>query len=1086
MENGPLPIPSPILDQPSIPSTDNPDQLPDLGKFPFLRRKRKSKGKPELHGMSFHEVSASDIEASGPASSHASPMQHTAAASQWPAGPGHGAPGEEPMRQAMQAFHGVVQPHKIHFVPPTLSGPSQTGPGRAVQHGHQTPASVHYGTPYGGSTSESQSSYTIWPEDKKTSLAAVAKQTLESYPANSEKTISADEIRSMLDKNPSYADLCKVLETKGFKFERGEFARVLLSAAPEARDKTMGPAGFGAVVKRSKRKPDDDSPRRPRGRPRKDGLPPRQHAKTQAPATNGALASSTTVAAPHTPQNAIPLGYSVSGPQSSANILQGDTHDQNLAAVLTSAISQIKGETTKRAVSTLPPANTGRPLQWDEARQVTAESLRKQNESNLQTGPVVESIAGSPPLINRPLFNGVHPGFGLSGQGPPASHIQGLVQPSQSFNPQNHPHQRSSASASILPQHHSTSAPTVVKQQHTLTPLTKEQMARKRDFNEIVDLTQESEEELTYQRKRVRLFLDLLKSQNVDTTVPAQGRVAETIPVQPHPSPSNIATKPGSVETLPDADTHISAAKPQVDLPCLKAVDTGLNAEREALRSADVVQELNKKHALKKIKYNPKTIARDILITLGLHPTEKPLNWHLNGLRRNFAKVTASSDLSTFRWDIVDPGGPDLRPTAEDEDADDEAEGLPSWTSAPLPGQLQSGVAVISPKGGYDPARDTIGRAPSRDTTPGNVSIAIPGDQSIAPPRNTRGRPRGRPRGSKAKPRPQGGTPDGLVSQAKPSRGSRGARPPGAHLQPSVTHQSRQIYGAAATSSMAHSSHGSETNATFRPLFGAAPPTKSEKSVGGPTDNIEAVLTAKPPVLPTVLAVRVPSMTPSPLQPEEASQKRRGRPPGSINKPSISGSGRRRSPETESGPRPRGRPPGSKTGTPTRGRPSMRKQAVSYRTTVPPDGVGVILPSRSPSTSSQALSHVEENIPTKDGKKGRGRPSHRATSPSYQVFNCRWRGCEAKLHNLETLRKHVFKLHGKKVNSGTDDEDETEAKVPCLWSGCEQDGIFSSTNGPRRFASEDDWKHHVEKKHLEATAWELGDGPSAHPSGTVL
>lgn len=1047
MENGPLPIPSPILDQPSIPSTDNPDQLPDLGKFPFLRRKRKSKGKPELHGMSFREVSASDIEASGPASSHASPMQHTAAASQWPAGPGHGAPGEEPMRQAMQAFHGVVQPHKIHFVPPTLSGPSQTGPGRAVQHGHQTPASVHYGTPYGGSTSESQSSYTIWPENKKTSLAAVAKQTLESYPANSEKAISADEIRSMLDKNPSYADLCKVLETKGFKFERGEFARVLLSAAPEARDKTMGPAGFDAVTKRSRRKADDDSPRRPRGRPRKDGLPPRQHAKAQAPATNGALASTAT-ATPHTPQNANPLGYSVSGLQSSANVLQGDTHDQNLAAALTSAISQIDGETTTRAIGTHPPANTGRPLPGDE-------------------------------------------GFGPSGQVPPASHVQGLVQPSQSFSFQNHPHQQSSASTSIS-QHRSTSAPTVVKQQYALTPLTKEQMARKRDFNEIVDLTQESEEELTYQRKRVRLFLDLLNSQNVDTTVPAQSRVADsqtrlaTLPVHSRPSSSNIATKPGSMETLPNANTHNSTGKPQVDPPRFKAVDTGLNTEREALRSADVVQELNKKHAIKKIKYNPKTIARDILITLGLHPTEKPLNWHLNGLRRNFAKVTASSDLSTFRWDILDPGGPDLRPTAEDEDADDEAEVLPSWTSAPLPGQLQSGIAVISPKGGYDPARDTIGRAPSRDTTPGNVSIAIPDDQSIAPPRSTRGRPRGRPRGSKAKPRPQGGTPYGLVSQTKPSRGSRDARPPGAHLQPSVTHQSLQIYGAAATSSMAHSSHGSETNATFRPQLGAAPSTKSEKLVGGPTGGIEAVLAAKPPVLPTVLAVRIPSMTPSPLQPEEASQKRRGRPPGSTNKSSISGSGRRRSPETESGPRPRGRPPGSKTGTPTRGRPSMRKQAVSYRTTVPPDGVGVMLPSRSPSTSSQALSHVEENIPMKDGKKGRGRPSHRATSPSFQVFNCRWRGCEAKLHNLETLRKHVFKLHAKKVNSGIDDEEEAEAKVPCLWSGCEQDGIFSSTSGPRRFASEDDWKHHVAKKHLEATAWELGDGPSAHPSGTVL
>jgi len=1076
MENGPLPSPSPTLNQPSIPTTDNPEQLPDLGKFPLLRRKRKPKETPGLQGVNtFHEVSASDVEAS--------PLQHTAAARQWLAGPGHGAPGEESMRQAMQAFHGATQPHNLNSVPPTLSGPSQIMPGQTTQHAHPTPASVSYASPYNGNTSAQQSSYTIWPENKKTSLAAVAKQALESNPANSEKTISTHEIRSILDRNPSYNDLCGILESKGFKFERGEFARVLLSAVPEVGKKTMGPSGVPAVAKRPKRKPDDDSPRRPRGRPRKDGLPPRHLVKPQASVTNGAATSEISVAASHTPYGNIPAGYSAAGPQDSAT--QGDTHDQNLAAALTSAISQIDGQETKHGADTYPAANTGRPLKWDEARQVTAESFPNQNKLDPQTGHVVHSIARPVPPVN-----GIHPVFGYyANQAPPVSHLQGQVQQT---------YQQSSASASVPPPNPgSTPMTTTTKQQTNPVPLTKEQMARKRDFNEIVDLTQDSEEELTHQRKRARRFLDLLNSQNANATDLDSGGISdapqhgpETLPVHGHPSTTDIPTNPGPVKSLPDTDTPVLAARPNIDLSRFKAVDKEELARRKALRSADVVQELNPKHALKKLAYNPKTIARDILITMGVHPTEKPLNWHLNTLRKNFRKVTASSDLSTFRWDLVDPGGPVLHRAAEEEDADDEADEVPSSASvALLSNKQQPGLTVILPKPESGPVSDLTDSALPTNATLDFPSVTTPGDQAALQPRSVRGRPRGRPRGSKAKPRPHVETPGGLVSQPRPNRGSRGARPPGAHLQPSFTHQSLQTNGVAATANMAYDPHKSEANPPLRPSFGAASPTKSAKSASRPTNSIDAVSVTQSPLLATTLAVRIPSMTPSPLQPREAPQKRRGRPPGSANKSSMSGSAHQRSPED--GPRLRGRLPGSKTGTPTRGRPSMRKQAVTYRTTVPADGVGIMLPSRSPSVSSQALSHVEEKGTekgsAKGGKKWRGRPSHRATSPSFQVFNCRWQGCEAKLHNLETLRKHVFKLHGKKAISGDDeDEDEeAEAKVPCLWSGCEQDGIFSSTNGPRRFKSEDDWKHHVEKKHLEAIAWELGDGPSAHPSGIV-
>jgi len=33
-----------------------------------------------------------------------------------------------------------------------------------------------------------------------------------------------------------------------------------------------------------------------------------------------------------------------------------------------------------------------------------------------------------------------------------------------------------------------------------------------------------------------------------------------------------------------------------------------------------------------------------------------------------------------------------------------------------------------------------------------------------------------------------------------------------------------------------------------------------------------------------------------------------------------------------------------------------------------------------------------------------------------------------------------------------------------------------------KFEDRDSWKAHVERRHLETLAWELGDGPSTHPS----
>ncbi|KAJ5671392.1 hypothetical protein N7507_000519 [Penicillium longicatenatum] len=72
----------------------------------------------------------------------------------------------------------------------------------------------------------------------------------------------------------------------------------------------------------------------------------------------------------------------------------------------------------------------------------------------------------------------------------------------------------------------------------------------------------------------------------------------------------------------------------------------------------ELVQPLDGNDAAIKESYDATTIASDILIAANQHPTKWGLNYHLMVLCKNFAVVNFSSDLATFRWDIIDPKPP--------------------------------------------------------------------------------------------------------------------------------------------------------------------------------------------------------------------------------------------------------------------------------------------------------------------------------------------------------------------------------------------------------------------------------------------
>lgn len=79
-------------------------------------------------------------------------------------------------------------------------------------------------------------------------------------------------------------------------------------------------------------------------------------------------------------------------------------------------------------------------------------------------------------------------------------------------------------------------------------------------------------------------------------------------------------------------------------------------SQQDLLHSNIIITPMDVKKALRRSTYNYDSIARSILIAAAKHPTEEPLNHHVDVLRNKFVYVNSRSDLSTFRWELVDPG----------------------------------------------------------------------------------------------------------------------------------------------------------------------------------------------------------------------------------------------------------------------------------------------------------------------------------------------------------------------------------------------------------------------------------------------
>jgi hypothetical protein len=100
-----------------------------------------------------------------------------------------------------------------------------------------------------------------------------------------------------------------------------------------------------------------------------------------------------------------------------------------------------------------------------------------------------------------------------------------------------------------------------------------------------------------------------------------------------------------------------------------------------------------------------------------------------------------------------------------------------------------------------------------------------------------------------------------------------------------------------------------------------------------------------------------------------------------------------------------------------------------------------------------------------------------------QSFECKWKGCKVELHNLQTLKMHVNKVHRLSTND--------QGFLECHWADCateatNQDamtGMRLEHRLPKSFTTIAKWLQHMEQVHFSPLAWELGDGPASGVSG---
>ncbi|OJD22986.1 hypothetical protein ACJ73_05659 [Blastomyces percursus] len=570
----------------SMNPTEETNSMHDRGKFPAARRRRRSKPV----GVAGHRAQSLPTRPE----SGRTPQPPPAAASQPETNKKNqpsqtGGPMEiEKLIDSDESQREPSQAPVQATAPPTQSVPEPATQTKQSQNA-SLPAQVQAATPPTQpeaatepkqTKEENPKAATIWPEPKRLALAQAASRYIDDVISNRNKARKCppEMVLSLIDRNPSYIELCGMLESRGYHLNRVHFAKHLLKAMPELTAGSSPSAGPNTAA---------------------NGL-------SSTPTTGQ------TQAPPNTASIPPPIQYTEVHTANSTPIPPGTTARSEPGA-------QVVGSKTAQPApsSTTMPPPTNRVPGYFVPYQLP-QSVPSENR--------VPGFIGSPPRppitfsngTQAPVSAGPHscperpPPIRRSRGGPVPSPIEGKLKPKF----------RVPAPPAHIP-----------------APGSKEALAKKRTFAEIVDFTQ-------------------LASDDDDDKPPlSKGpRLQDISPQSDTNMDVDVEEAPAPAPETPEA--HGAPAK-TLDLSQFRMPDADYSTSNETLRGrSDIVKPLNKTEALKTRYYDPKTIARDLLIATGRHPTERALNQHLSKLRDNFSAVDNSSDLRTFRWDIVDPGRP--------------------------------------------------------------------------------------------------------------------------------------------------------------------------------------------------------------------------------------------------------------------------------------------------------------------------------------------------------------------------------------------------------------------------------------------
>lgn len=728
---------------------------------------------------------------------------------------------------------------------------------------------------------------TGWPEASHKALVGSAIRFLESDSRNESLTISDTDFFKILKSNPSYIDLCLLIEARGFNFDRRQLAKVLMNSVP----------GLGT--------------------------------QKQVPVT--ATASPNQIAKGHSP--AAPPTFN------------------------------------------LPAANNG------------------------------------------PLFT--------NGNSTP------LVKPETSFK-------RIAAATPLMKQRSSFLAPHAragvgrsSPQLPAPVPGSKEDNARKRDFKDLIDLTNDDDEDYIVPEKRQRV-----RSPSPD---PKASFVQQS---QPLLNSTGFFTRFGGLATPGVLPSNAAPLKFDIHAPGSSSEQHKQTRPAKAM----LAKRLNKAEALRRNYYDPKTVARDILVTIGKHPDMIALNSHMAHLLGSHIEL--ESDLSTFNWEDVDPGGPPASKTP--------------WTDIPAgpprfkarkPEQSNSADArskslqsmAVSAAPLLLPTRDFTNDLASIEHVTINKYTGRFGSGNFQRATVYVGLPPKKQKGSMPSP---------LNSNQRRDSSPQAAHRAADSLR-SLAQQTKSLFNDSLKPSERRPSglrHSEEITCEVNGPNSQALTAPKKRRPGRPTRDSNVIASSY-------------------AQSTEPQRRNPGRPRRNFNvSPAPSTEPQRRGP---------GRPPQSASSPQVRisfQQPTLADLSSPQSELANTNKMDGKRKGRSYGARSESPPIERKSGMTLEVVVPRRRTEDEA--PEYPVFKCRWIKCSAELHNISTLRKHIAKLHKPEQKFIND------YGYVCYWKKCnllheDDDGKMEAT----AIYTEEEWLDHINEEHIHPLGQKYGDGPSTQHIG---